>query len=278
MVDGVGLELREIDAAETDEGTVRIWVIATGNAEVHGCLTGNGHTTRSLKGVAVIRPNRLAGLIWVLGKRQWDNLIEVDASTQVGALTAHVSDTRDKVLRQLVLHVQVPLLNVRPTCLGGNCVKAQWKRQDSSTAAAADVVIPDDIRLRRIQDKWRRCLERFDVLLVAIPMFEKDAIPTSDRPFSIAPRIPGEAEAWAGVEQVPLHASRRLTSTSALHDAVEDAGISKLQLSARRGIHERAVRCDRRGVRTLVHGGLEIEGLVIFLAVGSEEAETQTEV
>src|SRR5438876_10014134 len=112
---------------------------------------------------AIHAPNRLARLVWVLGKRCRVNLIQILSPAQVCTLASNIRNACHDLLRQLVLHIEVPLLDVGPPWFCRNDVESQRERQTPADACIASV-----IGLSGILYEWRSGFERFLVLFIVI--------------------------------------------------------------------------------------------------------------
>src|ERR1700730_15613640 len=140
-------------------------------------------------------------------------------------LAADIRDARHDMLRQLVLHAEVPLLDIGPACFCRGHVEAQWEGYDHSARATPDARIGWDVRLARVEHQGRSSLQRFHILFVPVSVLVEDPITSATRGFPIAPGIPCEADARSRIKQMPLNATRRNARGAALHHAIKNAGI-----------------------------------------------------
>src|SRR5205823_4920762 len=120
---------QSVDGRVADVGPERISVGTAGNAEIKRRSSGYRCAGRSLGGAAVIvslsgegidTVERLAGFVRVERQGERCELIQVERTGQVSALTADVRDDSHRVLSNLVLDIEVPLLDVRPNGFRGN--------------------------------------------------------------------------------------------------------------------------------------------------------------
>src|SRR5260370_35579070 len=116
---------------------------------------------------------------------------------------------------------------------------------------------------------------------------------TADGSLSVAHGIEGETDAWSGVEEVTLHAAligsasnrgirksgypyRPACSATVHHDI---KGITPTIQGSPKSTSIVAVGVIHQwSVRELPHGGVEIVGLVVALAIGPEETEPNSQV
>src|SRR5260370_21931137 len=95
---------------------------------------------------------------WVLRRQQWPKLVGVVEESEMRAFAPYIGGREHNVGGQFLLHVQVPLLYVRPYRLirYGNDRKRK-ERYRSTTRA--DILITDDVRLRRGKHEWRAAFQ-----------------------------------------------------------------------------------------------------------------------
>src|SRR5690348_9946099 len=108
-----------------------------------------------------------------------------------------------------MLHVQMPLLHVGPNNRVGNGIEAVRKRWcNSTTAAAADAGIANDVALRRrLQQRGGLAFDAFRVRFVSIGVFEENAIPASNCRFAITAWVPGKSNSRSRIEEMSLRAA-----------------------------------------------------------------------
>ena len=131
---------------------------------------------------AVVRADRLTGLIGILSGRQRSELVDFMTDRHVSAKAADVGCLQYGVAWQLALNGQVELLDVRPGGVGGNGDHAQRKLEPASTG----LVIADEVVLVRRLHHRRGAFEGFGVAFVAIGVLEEDAVAAADGELSIA--------------------------------------------------------------------------------------------
>ena len=73
----------------------------------------------------------------------------------MSSLAAHVRGREHSVFKYLMLDIEVPLLHVWPDRFGGNGDHAQRELQ----AAAADLIVAIDVKLRRGLHQRRRAFQ-----------------------------------------------------------------------------------------------------------------------
>src|SRR5579864_3611543 len=108
-------------------------------------------------------------------------------------------------------------------------------------------------------------------------MIEENSVATTDGSLAVTFRIECKTQAWSCVEQMSLHASDGNASDAALHHAVERisrAGNDGSGLASRIAI--RVV--NQRSLGRAPDGGIEVVGLVIALAIGSEQADSEAKI
>src|SRR5438876_362339 len=136
----------------------------------------------------------------------------------MSTFAADVGSRHHKVVRQLFLDVQVPLLNIRPNSLVRNGNNRKWKewncstiRTDARVAAirprGASVKPHSDVGLRRGKNQGRGAFQRFGVAFIAVRVLIEDPVAAADGHFAIAFRVKREANARCGVEEVPRKAA-----------------------------------------------------------------------
>src|SRR5882762_4539021 len=134
------------------------------------------------------------------------------------ALTSHIRNSRDGITNDLMLHIEVPLLHVRPDRLGGNGHHSQWELRVGGSARAR---VARNIDLLYGGGQRRRVFQRFRVAFVAVGVLVEDTVAATNRPLPVAKGIPGKPSPWRGVEQMPFHAAIRYSGRDpALHDTV----------------------------------------------------------
>src|SRR5207249_1564620 len=122
---GLVLEMRNVTISE--EGPEGTRVIATLHPQIDQSLTGERNSARSHIRVAVITSNGFARLVRVLRKWHEWNLIQVGLTIEVCSPAADIGNRRDGIPDNLVLHIKMPLLDVRPSRLCRNCIHIERK-------------------------------------------------------------------------------------------------------------------------------------------------------
>src|SRR5579863_698717 len=125
----------------------------------------------------------------------------------MGSLAAHIAKSCDRVLRQFALHAEAPLLHIRPNALRGNCSDIQRKGSGCSTplAHAPNAFVATGVVLSHVQHQRRAAFERAGVGFVTNPVVEEHSVARTDGGFSIAPRIPSEADAGSRIKKMTCH-------------------------------------------------------------------------
>src|SRR5437773_4622362 len=108
--------------------------------------------------------------------------------------------------REFVLHIQVPLLDVRPLRLCGNGNQAERKE---CAGATTERRIARNVILHWRQRQRRRVLQRFRIGFVAVGVLPKYAVAAADSSLAVAKWIPGEAYARRGIPRTSFHATIR---------------------------------------------------------------------
>src|ERR1700690_461451 len=123
-------------------------------------------------------------------------------------LTAYVGERCHRILGQLTLHAQAPLLDVWPDALRGDRCDVQRKsaRCSAALAHASNALVTAGMVLSHIQHQRRAAFERARVGFIPNPVVEEHSIAGSDGSFAIAPRIPGKANAGGGIKELACHA------------------------------------------------------------------------
>src|SRR5437764_11740250 len=108
--------------------------------------------------------------------------------------------------REFVLHIQMPLLDIRPLCFRRNGDQAERKECASATTECR---IARNVVLHWRQRQRRRVLQRFRIGFVAVGVLPKHAVAAADSSLAVAKWIPGEAYARRGIPQMSFHATIR---------------------------------------------------------------------
>src|SRR5690348_6228329 len=103
----------------------------------------------------------------------------------MGSLAAHIRRGEHSVFEYLMLDVEVPLLHVWPDRLRRNGDYSQRELQ----TAAADLVVTDDVKLRRSLNQRWSAFKRLDVAFVSICVLEEDAVAAAQRRLTVAEHI-----------------------------------------------------------------------------------------
>ena len=120
----------------------------------------------------------------------------------------------------------------------------------------------------------RRVFERFRVAFVTVGMLVEDAVAAADSGPAVASGIPGKAHAGGWIEQVALHAAHRHARRDpTLHDAIRKVCNGR-RSSVRGKVCNRPIRIDD-GLPGLVVRWVEVEGLVLFLAISAQHTYPQ---
>src|SRR5450631_378654 len=137
--------LNAVDSANAVVGPEEVRVVGTGNEHVHAdaALSGwvgwdvwvagrsvarDDDVARGHSRCAIVGTDGLTDLVRIrAGNRM--NLVQIDLTRKMRALTTHIGDGEHDVLRELALKVKVPLLHVRPSRLSGNRNKAKRSRR-----------------------------------------------------------------------------------------------------------------------------------------------------
>src|SRR6202035_1312885 len=197
--------------------SVRIWK-ATDFGAITGCFQVDEPGGACRDGVAFYkkaravesgaggRSNRLDGLKlagkrWsqplqerVIGSVHGRQLIDLKFGRQMRSFATDISNTSSQIASELALHAQVPLLNIRPHCSGGDRGYVRRKGQRSRTAAiCSDTRIAAGEVLNDIEDTRRRAggiadgvcrggasFERSRVCFVACAVFEENSVAGAD--------------------------------------------------------------------------------------------------
>src|SRR5207244_9362670 len=109
----------------------------------------------------------------------------------------------------------MPLLDVWPNGLAGDGIHGEWKEGNNPTAAT-DVPVASDVKLRCIEREWGRAFERLGVALVAVRVFEENAIAAADSHLAVILGIESEADPRRRVEEMPLE-DRKSTRLNSSH-------------------------------------------------------------
>ena len=117
----------------------------------------------------------------------------------------------------LTLHIEIPLLHVRPDSLSWNGIHTERKCNSTPT----DIGVADDVVLRGVEHQRRAALQRFRVAFVAIGVFEEDSVSATNCSFAVAEGIVRETDAWRGIEEMAFHATGGNTAGAALYQASE---------------------------------------------------------
>src|SRR3982074_516308 len=119
--------------------------------------------------------------------------------------TSNIGKGRHYVSREFMLHIEMPLLYVRPLDFGGN--RARCQGQLRGKAAGSDVVVSGDlVLLGRIGQGWR-VFERLRVALVPIGVLVENSVSAADGGLTVTPGIPGETDPRSRVKDMTLHAA-----------------------------------------------------------------------
>src|SRR5215472_14446234 len=211
VVYGVCLIFQPGDASVTKKRTQRVWIITAGHAEVRGGLAGNwftvGERARRGQTVAVGVGDGLS-----LGERirrriHRLQLVEVTLQGQVCSFGSHVGTCDHNVPWQVPLHIEVPLLHVRPNGLIRYGVDAEGEERDESSTAA-NVRITVYIKLRRVQCVWGGAFEGLRVGFIAVGVLKENAVAATNGHFAITLGIESEANSRSRVEQMAFEAAR----------------------------------------------------------------------
>ena len=180
------------------------------------------------------------------------------------ALASHIRDRRNRVLGDIVLDVQMPLLHVGPLRFVGNGNEAQ---RAGRVSLGDDVVITRDINDRNRLGKRVVLLQRARICFALIGVLEEDAVAPTEGPLAVALGIPGESKSRCGVEEMALHATvGHAPRDPALHPSV-----------VRVANYQTRVRIDAACSGNVMRG-IKVPGGVMDLAVGAEHADPQTQV
>src|ERR1035438_9873585 len=192
------------------------------------------------------------------------------------ALAAHIGNRGNRIVRHVMLNVEMPLLHVGPSRFIGDGDYAQGQLR-SRGQPLPNIRVADNIELLDSDRQRRRVLERLRVGFVAVGMFVEHAIAAADSPLPVTPWIPGKTEARRRVKEVSLHAARRSArSYAALHYAIGQVANG----------HRPAVRRKECHGTVRVNGGLaldvtrrvEVERLVLLLSISLEAADAQAQI
>src|SRR5579884_2556790 len=119
-------------------------------------------------------------------------------------LAANVRNGAHRVVRDVVLNIEVPLLHVRPAYL----LRVSRRPGGPEQTRASNVCVARDVVLRRRQHRRRVAFKTRD-RLVPIQMLEENAVSAANGPFPIAEGIPCKSKSRSRIEQMSLHATSR---------------------------------------------------------------------
>src|SRR5438270_3136942 len=190
------------------------------------------------------------------------------------ALATNIGDG-EHCLSNFALHIQVPLLNVRPDSPLGYGWDTEREKQwiTFGIVRFANVFISRNIRLGSRQHEWRRSFQRLCSNLVPICMLEEDTVAAPDRHSSRPSEIVGKTNPGSEIKQMVLHAAGRNTVDSTSNHPGHLVNVASWRE------HQRPrVRINRRRGGTIVGIGVEVIGAPIALTVGAEKADAQAQI
>src|SRR6266404_8728992 len=123
------------------------------------------------------------------------------------AFASYIGRCEHYVAGHLSLHIEMPLLYVRPDGFirnGGHAQREKWNR----SACASDVRIARHFKLRCVEGEGSRTFEGFGVAFVAVGVLEENTVAAPNGHLAVTLRVKRESDAWGGIEKVPLHAPR----------------------------------------------------------------------
>src|SRR5258706_7672623 len=122
------------------------------------------------------------------------------------AFASYIGRCEHYVAGHLSLHIEMPLLYVRPDGFirnGGHAQREKWNR----SACASDVRIARHFKLRCVEGEGSRTFEGFGFAFVAVGVLEENAVAAPNGHLAVTLRVKRESDARRGIEKVPLHAS-----------------------------------------------------------------------
>src|SRR5271168_2616117 len=191
------------------------------------------------------------------------------------APAADVGDLHHDMPWQFVLHVQIPLLHVRPLDVVGNGDGIQRAYRPASRRSA-HVGVTGYVADAAVENVWRGgALQGFCVGFVAVGVFKENAVATAHRPLAIAQRIPGKTDSRPGIDVFVLLAAGHAICGTALDDAVKDIATAWHQGLGKRGCGW-VIKLRSLGRHKGLRGKAKF--LVELFLIAAKDAPTQTEV
>ena len=122
-----------------------------------------------------------------------------------------------------MLHIQMPLLHVRPHHLVRNGVEAgRERRRESRHASISNIQISGNVVLRlSLQQRRGLTFHALRVGFVSVGMLKEYSVTTAKGSLPIAEDVIGETNARCRIEQVSLGATNRNTVNAALDQSIE---------------------------------------------------------
>src|SRR5689334_758501 len=178
-----------------------------------------------------------------------------------------------------MLHVQVPLLHVRPHDPGTRQgLKTDWELYSRPSTASTNACIANDVVLVRRLQQWRRlAFQTFRTGLVAIGVLKEDAITATDRRLAVPARVIRKPNSRGGIEHMPLHAAHG----NPWCDAAANQPIELIAAAGNQGTGEashRAVNINFWCRCRIVSGRIPVVCIVILFAVSTEQTNPHPEI
>ena len=177
----------------------------------------------------------------VISTAQRLQLVGLKLSCQVRSLATHISERGHHGVRQLALHAEAPLLDIRPHDLGGNSCDVQ-RVGDSSQAAvgrgpshASNAGVAIGVILRHVEHEGRAALQRSRIGFVAGAVEEENAIASAKGGFPVTLRVPGKSNPGRRIKPAHStmdgHTTRWHSILAALYQSVINPGSRLLRSS-----------------------------------------------
>jgi len=131
VINGTGTLINSRDAAEAPEWTERVDVVPACRIEVEQRYSGDGYTAGcSLGSTIVVQEVPGCGIdaatkwlvytVGIISRRDRIELVDVQASGEVGAFTSYIGDGGNRVPDHFALNIEMPLLHVWPDSFARN--------------------------------------------------------------------------------------------------------------------------------------------------------------